>query len=81
MQHITTKSSHGETGRKVYARASGGCSVRSPWDHALSDEDNHHEAARKLVKKLNWRREAWLFAGLPKGGFVYVNAAEDPVSL
>jgi len=65
----------------VYARASGGCSVRSPWDHALSDEDNHHEAARKLVKKLNWRREVWLFVGLPKGGFVYVNAAEDPVSL
>jgi len=81
MQHITTKSSHRGHGRKVYARASGGASVRLAWDYGLSAEDNHHAAARKLVKKLGWAREVWVYSGLWRGGFVYINAADDRVSL
>ena len=82
MQHITTKSSHQEKGRKVYARSSSGLSVRVPWDYSLSDEENHHAAARKLVKKLDWPPGLiWLYSGLPKCGFVYVRMDEDQTEL
>ena len=71
MQHITTKSSHQEKGRKVYARASGGCSVRLGWDYALNREENHAAALEKLCERLDWSYD-WTASPLKNGGFVWV---------
>jgi len=54
---ITTKY-HGPSnvkGSRISARCAGG-SVTLPWDHALSTEENHRNAAHRLCMKMH--REA-----------------------
>ena len=81
MQHIKTKFSHGESGPRVYARSTSGMMVWIPYDHAISADENHHVAARRLREKLGWKAGRYLTSGRRRGGFIYVPIEEDEVEL
>jgi hypothetical protein len=75
MQSIHTKYS-GPTntrGSRIRAIASGGAgSVSVPYDHALSAEGNHDEAAKRLAAKMGWEETIVRGGGLKGQGNVYV---------
>lgn len=56
MRQAITTAYHGPTntnGARVSAKAEAGRIV-AHWDHALSDNQNHCEAARRFAEKLGW---------------------------
>lgn len=82
MQHIKTKFGHGEKGARVYARSTSGLYCWVAYDHSLTDDENHHAAARKLRAKLGWPPGMfYLFCGRRRGGYIYVRRDEDVVDL
>ena len=66
-------------GARIKAQASGGMFVWSDWDYAIGSEENHKQAAIKLIRKLGWAHDKtrgdtygdW-YAGGTKNGYVFV---------
>lgn len=77
MQTISTQY-YGPTdhrGSRVRAKASyAKTTVWYDWDYRLSPEDNHKEAARQLIVKLEWDQLLgdWVMGGTEKG-YIFVS--------
>ena len=84
MQSIHTKYS-GPTntrGSRIRAIASGGGgSVSVPYDHDLSDDGNHDEAAKKLAQKMGWEGTVIRGGGIGGKGNVYVFRSGEEIVL
>ena len=83
-QSITTKylSLTNTRGSRIKATASGagtGYSHTHDWDYALGTTDNHIEAAKALVVKLQWDtlEGPWTGGGYKDGGMVFVHDSGD----
>jgi hypothetical protein len=50
-------------------------SITKSWDHALTVDANHIEAAMSLAKKLKWTGE-WCGGGTEASGYVFVNTTD-----
>lgn len=87
MQAITTRylGPTNHRGSRIVAQ----CAARRiivDWDHALNAEDNHKEAARRLIAQLGWTQDRWsggpctwsmgCIHHTPKGGYVHVPCFE-----
>lgn len=71
-QAIVTKylSPTNTRGARVKATAQAG-SVTIPWDHALNSEDNHTEAARRLMERYSWHTKNDMRGGASPNGKGY----------
>ena len=80
MQTISTQY-YGPTdhrGSRVRAKASyGKTTYWHDWDYSLSNMENHREAAKQLMIKLNWESVSgsWIMGGT-KDGYIFVNNSE-----
>ena len=45
------------------------------WDHSLGSEENHSEAADRLIHELEWNTndDRWVGGWVPKVGYVWIN--------
>ena len=62
-------------GARIKAGIPTGKSISVPYDHALSDGENHDVAAAAFAKKMGWGGEGRKFSrgGTRDGGVVYVD--------
>lgn len=76
-QTITTKylAPTNNRGARVKATNSAGISVTVAWDYGIEDHDNHDNAARALLNKLEWAGGEWIGGANGTGSFVYVMGA------
>jgi len=63
-------------GSRIHATAAGR-RLSIPYDCALSSDENHARAARKLADRLGWGGE-WIAGAIDSGRRVYVRAEVAP---
>ena len=82
MQAIETKylSATNCKGSRIKATHQGNVkSVTVDYDHALNLDENHHEAAKALMRKLNWKGE--MHGGSTRAGMAWVFVSEDSLMI
>ena len=77
-QAITTKwlAPTNTKGSRIKATTGSGISKVYPWDHGLSVEGNHTQAALALAEHLCWAG-TWIGGGLNDSGYCYVTLGTD----
>jgi hypothetical protein len=70
----TFKAMTGVRGSRIFATCSAG-STSVDYEHALSNEENHWAAAKKLIDRFNWGGQ-WIY-GYDKGWRVFICTGKE----